>query len=414
MERALFLTLCAVLLSAASAKTYFSEKFDATWEKRWQTSTWKQDEGSAEKFELSAGPFYGDAEEDKGLRTPTDARFYATYAEFTPFSNEGKDLVLQFQVRHAQDLDCGGGYIKLLPASSGATMKDFGGDTPYSIMFGPDICGYSTRRVHVIFTYEGKNYLIKKTVPCKTDRLSHVYTLVVHPDNTYEVLIDLEKVESGSLEEDWEMLPPKTIKDPEATKPEDWDERAKIPDPEDVKPEGYDDIPATIVDPDATKPEDWNDEEDGEWEAPEIPNPDFKGEWKQKMIDNPDYKGKWEAPEIDNPEFKPNPKLYLYPDSSFVGFELWQVKAGSVFDNIIVTDSLDEAKEFAEGTWGKTKDAEKAMFDAQEEERKAKEEEERKAAGEEKDGEDEEEEDYEDMGAPEEPEAEEDDSKDEL
>lgn len=26
-------------------------------------------------------------------------------------------------------------------------MKSFGGDTPYSIMFGPDICGYSTRKV---------------------------------------------------------------------------------------------------------------------------------------------------------------------------------------------------------------------------------------------------------------------------
>lgn len=37
-------------------------------------------------------------------------------------------------------------------------------------------------------------------------------------------------------------------------KPEDWDERDKIPDPEDKKPEGWDDIPATIVDPDAKKP----------------------------------------------------------------------------------------------------------------------------------------------------------------
>ncbi len=26
-------------------------------------------------------------------------------------------------------------------------MKTFGGDTPYSVMFGPDICGYSTQKV---------------------------------------------------------------------------------------------------------------------------------------------------------------------------------------------------------------------------------------------------------------------------
>lgn len=74
---------------------------------------------------------------------------------------------------------------------SGSQMKDFGGDTPYSIMFGPDICGYGTRRVHVIFTWDGTNYLIKKTIPCKTDRLSHIYTLIVRPNNTYEVRVSV-------------------------------------------------------------------------------------------------------------------------------------------------------------------------------------------------------------------------------
>lgn len=49
--------------------------------------------------------------------------------------------------------------------------------------------------------------------------------------------IDNEKVESGSLEEDWDFLPPKKIKDPEAKKPEDWDDRAKIDDETDTKPE---------------------------------------------------------------------------------------------------------------------------------------------------------------------------------
>lgn len=64
-----------------------------------------------------------------------------------------------------------------------------------------------------------------------------MYTLIVNPDNTYEVKIDNKKVESGSLEDDWDFLPPKKIKDPEAKKPEDWDDREKIPDPDDKKPE---------------------------------------------------------------------------------------------------------------------------------------------------------------------------------
>jgi hypothetical protein len=79
-------------------------------------------------------------------------------------------------------------------------------------------------------------------------------------------------------------------------------------------------------------------------------------------IDNPKYKGIWVAPDIDNPEFKPDPNLHLIKDSKYVGFELWQVKAGSIFDNIMVTDDFAAAKKFAEDTWGKTKDAEKAMM----------------------------------------------------
>lgn len=44
------------------------------------------------------------------------------------------------------------------------------------------------------------------------DVFTHLYTLIVRPDNTYEVKIDNEKVESGELETDWDFLPPKKIK----------------------------------------------------------------------------------------------------------------------------------------------------------------------------------------------------------
>merc|ERR1719453_3063319 len=111
-----------------------------------------------------------------------------------------------------------------------------------------------------------------------------------------------------------------------------------IADESDVKPEGYDDIPEMITDPDAKKPDDWDDEDDGEWEAPQIKNSEYKGPWVQKQIDNPDYKGIWEAPDIPNPEYVPNDALYKFDDLKYVGFELWQVKAGSLFDNILVTD----------------------------------------------------------------------------
>lgn len=378
------LTVCTLaLVATSSAKIFFQEKFDDTWASRWTKSTWKQSDDTAGDFTHTAGLWYGDAEADKGIQTGPDARFYATSASAAePFSNEGIPLVLQFSVKHEQKLDCGGGYIKLLPASS--EMADFGGDTPYSIMFGPDMCGTSTKRVHVIFTYKEKNLLTKKTITCETDQLTHVYTLIVNPDKSYKVLIDNVEKAAGTLEEDWDFLPPAKITDPEASKPEDWDERPKIDDPEDVKPEGYDDIPEKIPDPEAEKPEDWDDEDDGEWEAPMIENPEYKGEWSPKQIDNPNYKGIWEAPKIDNPEYEADPSIGVYTDLKHVGFELWQVKAGSIFDNIIVTDDPAEAKAFAEATWGASKDAEKAMFDAAEAAKREQEELERKKSDEER------------------------------
>jgi calreticulin len=263
-------------------------------------------------------------------------------------------------------------------------QSKFGGDSEYAIMFGPDICGTSTKRVHVIFTYKGKNLLTKKTINAESDQLSHVYTLIVRPDNTYEVRIDNKKVQSGSLLEDWDFLPPKTIKDPDAKKPADWVDAEKIDDPTDVKPADWDSTPKQIPDPDADKPEDWDDEADGAWEPPLIENPNYKGEWKPKQIPNPAYKGKWVHPEIPNKDYFEDASVYAFDNLGVVGFELWQVKSGSIFDNIIVTDSVDEAEQFFADTYAKNKDAEKAMFDEAEKKKRDSEEAERKRVEEER------------------------------
>lgn len=63
----------------------------------------------------------------------------------------------------------------------------------------------------------------------------------MNPDDTFEVLIDQIVVNKGSLLED--VVPPinplKEIEDPTDEKPDDWDERAKIPDPSAIKPEDW-------------------------------------------------------------------------------------------------------------------------------------------------------------------------------
>jgi len=357
------LWILAVLTTAwtVEAKIYLKEEFadgDA-YTDRWISSTHKADGMGA--FVLGSGKFFGDVEKDKGLQTSQDARFYGISTKFESFSNEGSSLVIQFQVKHEQNIDCGGGYVKIF--GSDLDQKSMHGDTPYHVMFGPDICG-STKRVHVIFTYKGTNHLVKKEISCKDDAMTHLYTLIVNPDNTYEVRIDGEKAQSGSLEEDWNMLPEKEILDPKESKPADWVDQETIADPEDSKPEDWD-VPQHVPDSEASKPADWDDEMDGEWEAPMIDNPEYKGEWKPKEIPNPDYKGAWIHPKIANPEYAPDPLLYRYEDIGAIGFDLWQVKSGTIFDNILITDSVEEAEAFAKETFAVTKFAEKKMKDDQ-------------------------------------------------
>merc|ERR1711943_98820 len=99
--------------------------------------------------------------------------------------------------------------------------------------------------------------------------------------------------------------------------------------------------------------------EDGEWEAPMKDNPEFKGEWYVKRISNPAFKGMWNVKKIANPEFKDDDGVYAYEDFGFIGFDLWQVKGGTIFDNIIITDDVAEADKFAE-KWKSLSEVEKS------------------------------------------------------
>jgi calreticulin len=103
-----------------------------------------------------------------------------------------------------------------------------------------------------------------------------------------------------------------------------------------------------------------------------IDNPEYKGVWKARQIDNPSYKGAWVHPEIDNPEYEEDPNIYLFKDLGAIGFDLWQVKSGTIFDNVIITDSVQRAEDFGNETWGKTKDAEKKMKDKLDEDERKK------------------------------------------
>merc|ERR1719465_128678 len=251
--------LCLGLISRSSGKVYFSETFGDGWESRWTASKWKESEGSQGTWVSSAGKWFSDEAADKGIQTKEDSKFFGISAGFDSFSNKGKDLIIQYQAKYEKDVECGGGYLKIGPKL--ADPAGFGDPTPYNIMFGPDKCGYN-KRTHLIFSYKGKNVLKKSDLAYKQELegTSHLYTMILKPDNTVRVEIDQDKIYEGSLKEDWELLKPKEISDPDDKKPSDWVDEAMMDDPE------------------GKKPDDWDDEEDGEWEAPMKDNPEYKGE----------------------------------------------------------------------------------------------------------------------------------------
>merc|ERR1711957_982706 len=175
--------------------------------------------------------------------------------------------IIQYQAKYEKDVECGGGYLKIGPKVD--DLAAFGDPTVYNIMFGPDKCGY-TKRTHLIFNYKGTNVLKRTDLAYKQEDegTSHLYRMILKPDNTVLVEIDEEKIYEGSIKEDWEVLKAKEISDPADKKPEDWSDDSMIDDPEDKKPD------------------DWDDEEDGEWEAPMKDNAAYKGDWNGKRISN--------------------------------------------------------------------------------------------------------------------------------
>lgn len=108
-------TIAAILglAALASAEVYLYETFSdgQGWKDRWTASSYREDLG---KMEVSAGQWFADQDKSAGLRTTEDYRFYAMSTPIKPFSNKDKDLVIQFDVKNDQKIDCGGSYIKVL------------------------------------------------------------------------------------------------------------------------------------------------------------------------------------------------------------------------------------------------------------------------------------------------------------
>lgn len=387
-----------------SGDVYFEETFTSenAFLKRWIVSSATRSGGGVYdgEWELLSPEWDGAIEGENGLVMKDEAKHYAISTHLDrPFVFKGKDgFVVQYEVTFPYGLTCGGGYVKLLLDT--VNLTNFNDQSPYSIMFGPDKCGVSSK-VHMIIRFknpvtgeveEKHSKQSTESMDFFDDKRTHLFTLSIKSDGMYHIIVDQRPFLKGNLLEDLTppIIPSEEIDDPDDVMPEDWDEREKIPDPDAVKPDDWDeDAPQKIPDPDAEKPEgwlddgpeyipdpeaeipeEWDEEEDGEWEAPSIANPACEdvgcGEWKPPMIMNPKYKGKWRPPLIDNPNYmgiwKPRRirnKAYFEDDHPFdslltigaIGFELWTMANDVTFDNIIICSELVVANNYARDGW---------------------------------------------------------------
>lgn len=362
---------------------HWSDTFDGDVLSRWTISEKEKYSGKPEVAKRRVEGLIG----DEGLLMPEGAKHYGISTSFPVLSSgrKGETFYLQFEARFQDGLQCGGGYVKLFNRADQAP-KDFDDETPYVIMFGPDRCG-STDKVHFILkhrnpktgSWEEKHFKEPPSAP--RDEKTHLYGLLIKPDNTFEIQLDGTSKASGNLLSSMEppINPPKEIDDPHDSKPNDWVDDPKMADPESKKPDEWDedeprmiddasasmpsgwleDAEKRIEDPNAQKPADWDEDEDGDWEAPtidnpackvgcgkwtppKISNPKYKGKWSPEMIENPDYKGVWKPRQIENPDYFVDEEPHALAAIDSIGIDIWTMQGGILYDNFVI--STDEAK----------------------------------------------------------------------
>ncbi|RYG68605.1 hypothetical protein EON64_04805 [archaeon] len=199
-----------------------------------------------------------------GLRLSQEMKHYGFGVSFPTVSlrDLAGDLVVQYEVKFDETLNCGGAYIKLLRDGDMGTLD---GSTAYSIMFGPDRCG-ATNKIHFILQHrnpisglwEEKHF--NESLPVKADTFTHLYSLRVGRDNTFAIALDNKVAAEGNLLT--HMVPPvnpdKEVYDPQDLKPRDWVDDEFVVDKNAVKPDDWDEKqPRRVPDAHVVQPADW-------------------------------------------------------------------------------------------------------------------------------------------------------------
>jgi hypothetical protein len=181
-----------------------------TWRSRWIESAANMEEGAAGHFGWGAGMYYGDWEAQMGLMTTEDKKYYQISADFNKtISTKDRKLIISYTIKMERDVGSGGGYIKLLP--EGLDQEHFTSDDTYDILFGPDVVHRLNAQVKFIIRRGEEYFSMNETIYCPLDELTHMYTLIIRPDCTYEIQIDGKHITSGRIRDQFKILGPQWV-----------------------------------------------------------------------------------------------------------------------------------------------------------------------------------------------------------
>jgi hypothetical protein len=125
-----------------------------------------------------------------GLQTMTNNAYYDLYSNFTPFSNVGKTLTLQYTLKTTQTITCSQNYLAVHSTSN-------------AFLFGPFTCNGASR-IDIQFWNNTYAYKMDKTIdPRYILNTAVAYKLVMPPNGSYSVYINNAVVASGSFAGDF-------------------------------------------------------------------------------------------------------------------------------------------------------------------------------------------------------------------
>ena len=324
---------------------------------------------------------------EKGLVIKTKEKSHGiSYLFPTPIYTPNETLIIQYETRAQFLYLCASVFLKIF-IDPKFNPIDFNNQTSRFLEFGPERCNsYNNSRLN--FFINNIEYKLKKKINIPIDEISHLYTLIIRSNNTFEILIDMKSIHNGTFTNSFNpnIIEPEFIDDINDKKPLNWVEEEYIYDLNAKKPIDWDENqPKTIPDPKklnppygwlineeplipdlkAKKPENWNENNLGKWNPPMIPNPKcldvpgcgkykipeifnikYKGKWSPPLIKNPNYKGEWIPKQIKNPNFNGKIENFILPPIYGIGFDIWGLHHDLMITNILISNNESIVKKW--------------------------------------------------------------------